>query len=359
MVDQEQLVALLRQAGIKQCVHDIQPIVNQGVTNQVSLVTLQDGARFILRQYQWPWEGPDLNRLPKERYVHALLQRLGVPVPAILAHVEHSGHSVILMEYMPGEVLGDIAPSLPDEARREAWRSCGQVLRRAHSISFPAGTCGIIVGTRVQPFADSPARDDEPQSWGQGQIHMILDHYQHLCHHKPDLVDIDQELRSTLAAALPFLNRTPPTLLHNDAHPWNVLVQSVGEHWECSAWLDWEYAWVGDPNWDLVRMDLFRRAPLGATPDTFWEGYGRYPAQPERAVYEMHIFLWMANQYLSGDRHLLPTYEAAMTYVESLGEAVRGIQRWLNQFQSPAATRMLRCRLPGPWSPGVQRLWRR
>jgi len=43
----------------------------------------------------------------------------------------------------------------------------------------------------------------------------------------------------------------------------------------------------------------------------------------------MHISLWMANQYLKGDRHLLPTYEAAMTYVDRFGEAVQRIHRWL------------------------------
>jgi aminoglycoside phosphotransferase (APT) family kinase protein len=186
-----------------------------------------------------------------------------------------------------------------------------------------------MVGNQVQPFADSHPWEDKASSWGHSQIHMILDHFQRLCTHKPDLAQSDQALRRTLAEALPFLNRTPPTLLHNDAHAWNVLVQCAGEHWQCSAWLDWEYAWVGDPNWDLVRMDLFRRAPIGATPDAFWEGYGRSPAQPERAVYEMHIFLWMANQYLNGDRQLLPTYEAAMSYVDRFGDMVRGIHRWL------------------------------
>ena len=76
-------------------------------------------------------------------------------------------------------------------------------------------------------------------------------------------------------------------------------------------------------------MDLFRRKPIGATTSAFWEGYGRYPAEPERSVYELHVYLWMANQYLSGDRHLLPTYEAAMAYVDRLDEAVRGIRAWL------------------------------
>ena len=86
---------------------------------------------------------------------------------------------------------------------------------------------------------------------------------------------------------------------------------------------------MGDPNWDLVRMDLFRRKPIGGTPDAFWEGYGRYPAEPERSVYELHIYLWMANQYLNGDRHFPPTYAAALAYVDRLDSAVHGIRNWL------------------------------
>jgi aminoglycoside phosphotransferase (APT) family kinase protein len=330
MVIQEGVIAaLLSQAGITQAVRSIHPLTAQGITNQMAYLTLRDGTRFVVRQYQWPWEERDLNRPLKERYLHALLHQADVPAPAILGQIEREGQSLALMEYMPGEVFGDIAPSLPKRARNQAWRSCGEMLRRAHAIAYPSGTYGIIVGDRVHPFADFWLWEDEAPSWGHSQIHMMLDHFQRLCIQRPDLARLDQELRESLAGALPFLNRTPPTLLHNDAHPWNVLVQSEGEQWLCSAWLDWEYAWVGDPNWDLVRMDLFRRAPIGPTPEDFWAGYGRAPAEPERSIYEMCIYLWMANQYLSGDRHLMPTYTAAMTYVDRFAEAVRDIQSLL------------------------------
>jgi aminoglycoside phosphotransferase (APT) family kinase protein len=329
-VIQEQVAAaLLRQAGLTQGVQHIHPLTNHGITNQVALITLQDGSRFVLRQYRWPWDKRDLNRPQKEQYLHTLLHEAGVPVPAILAHVDVAGESALLLEYVPGEVLGDIAPSLSDAARKQAWRSCGHMLRQAHAIAYPEGTFGIIVGDHVQSFADHFSWEDAAPTWGHSQIHMILDHFQRLRNRMPDLARIEEELRRTLAGTLPLLNRTPPSLLHNDAHPWNVLVRSEDGQWRCSAWLDWEYAWVGDPNWDLVRMDLFRRKPIGATPAAFWDGYGQSPAEPERSVYTLSIYLWMANQYLTGDRHLLPTYEAAMAYVECLDDAIRGIRTWL------------------------------
>jgi hypothetical protein len=203
------------------------------------------------------------------------------------------------------------------------------MLGRAHAVAYPRGSFGIIVGDHIQPFAAHFAWEEETPSWGHSQIHMLLDHFQRLRAHRPDLARVEEDLRGILAEALPYLNRTPPALLHNDAHPWNVLVQADEDEWRCVAWLDWEYAWVGDPNWDLVRMDLFRRKPIGATPDAFWEGYGRSPAEPERSVYTLGIYLWMADQYLTGDRHLLPTYQAAMAYVDCIDDVIHGIRAWL------------------------------
>jgi aminoglycoside phosphotransferase (APT) family kinase protein len=335
MSTQEELVAeLLHQARFTQAATSIHPLSGNGITNHMDVVTLENGAHLVLRRYQWPWGTPDLDRPQKEEYLHALLRQAGVPVPAILAHIDRAGQCSALMEFMPGENLGDIAPSLSEEARQQAWRSCGSALRRAHTISYPKGTYGIIIGDHVQPFAQASSWTEKASSWGHSQIHMIMDHFQQLGARMPHLEAVNWELEETLTESLPYLNRTPPTLLHNDPHPWNVLVSSEGDQWRCSAWLDWEYAWVGDPNWDLVRMDLFRRKPIGGTPDAFWEGYGRCPTEPERSVYEMHIYLWMANQYLNGDRHLLPTYAAAMAYADHLDAAVRALAMTLTTAKS-------------------------
>jgi hypothetical protein len=95
---QEFAVALLHRAGITQTVLSVQAITDKGITNQMSLLTLQNGERFILRRYRWPWTDRDHNRLHKEKFLHRLLQRADVPVPAILADVELAGQSAVLME---------------------------------------------------------------------------------------------------------------------------------------------------------------------------------------------------------------------------------------------------------------------
>jgi hypothetical protein len=105
------------------------------------------------------------------------------------------------------------------------------------------------------------------------------------------------------------------------------LVHPVEQGWECSGWLDWEYAWVGDPDWDLVRMDLFRTKPIGPTPSAFYEGYGAVPADLPRQVYALHIHLWMANDFLNGGSILPPTYEAAMGVPDPDRRRTRGARQ--------------------------------
>jgi len=189
----------------------------------------------------------------------------------------------------------------------------------------------VIVGTDVHPFnaVNSAAWQFDASSWGDFHVGMILHNLGRLKQHGPNLSVTFLQMEELLAHASSVLDRAQPVLLHNDAHPWNVLIHATEHRWRCSGWLDWEYAWVGDPTWDLVRMDLFRRKPLGSTPDAFWEGYGAAPREPERSIYELHIYLWMANQYLDGDRQLMPTYAAAMRYVERLDEVVQTLKRQL------------------------------
>ena len=68
---------------------------------------------------------------------------------------------------------------------------------------------------------------------------------------------------------------------------------------------------------------------IGPAPDAFYEGYGAFPREPNRSIYELSIYLWMANQYLDGEvdgeRVLMPTYEAAMRYLEQIDESVARI----------------------------------
>ncbi len=322
------LPTLVSEAGIsRNSIRCVEPF-GDGVTNRTSLVVLQDDTRFILREYEWPYaSGDNLRRLEKELYLHDLLLKYGVPVPAIVAKHEDGSTRAVLMEYRPGQLLGNVVDTLPEIQRAEAWRVVGAALRKVHAVQLTDSCAGLIVGERVQPF--------EEGSWGDFHYHQATRHARNLLKRDMGFSFDLASMKRVLKQTIPVLNERPLVLLHNDPHPWNVLVHEAAGRWECSAWLDWEYAWSGDPAWDLARLDLFRLKPIGPTPADFFDGYGEVPKDPERTIYELSIYLWMANQYLDGEvdreRVLMPTYEAAMQYLERVDEAVVRIDRALQR----------------------------
>jgi aminoglycoside phosphotransferase (APT) family kinase protein len=295
-------------------------------TNQMWLIDLRSGLRLVMRQYGWPHSSPDLDRPAKELYLHRLLREAGVPVAAILSHIQEAEVSAALMAFLPGEPLGDVTTEIPTADRDDAWRSCGSALRRAHNIRFPAGTHGVIVGSRVEPAADT---------WGNWMMAALAGHAR--CLYQRHRVKFDlSRLTSVVERAAPVLNAHEPSLLHNDPHVWNVLVHDSGAGWRCSGWLDWEYAWVGDPVWDLTRLDVWRDVPSGSTPEAFWEGYGERPKEPNYSLYLMSLYLWQANVQLS-DRSPDPT-ETQTKALEYVGELDRHVADLEAKVANGAAT---------------------
>lgn len=317
-IDRELLSSLLQHAGISDKVAGVELITGAGHTNRVSVIKVQSEASYVLREYLWPHDAPDLDRVRKEKFLHTLLINRGLPVPRILADVTLRGKSAILMEQLPGERLGDSYSHLTSDAWVQAWRSCGATLRRIHSFEYSPGTHGIFVGDTLQPF--------EAPSWGQHCMYNLLYHAQQVVAFRKGIaIDLDG-LQKVIEVAIPLLNRGAPTLLHNDAHAWNVLIDRVNGAWGCTGWLDWEYAWVGDPTWDLVRMDLWRSHSIGATPGAFYEGYGLRPTEPNRSIYELSIYLWRAHEYLKGTEtsHLMGI--TAMKYLATVDNSIRKIR---------------------------------
>ena len=83
---------------------------------------------------------------------------------------------------------------------------------------------------------------------------------------------------------------------HSDAHAWNVMVAPDSHgRWHLSGWLDWEFAWIGDPAWDHMRMTVQRFAPIGPTPEAWFDGYGTHPPPLNLAVSTLHFMLWKAS----------------------------------------------------------------
>lgn len=313
---------LLSRGGVAAPLDSLQRMDDNGGTNRTWLIRTDDGARFILRQYAWPHGGPELDRAVKEPVLHAALHARGVPVPRVVAVVHGADGQALLLEHVEGELLGDLdeRDHSPHD-REQAWHAVGSAVGQLHQLRYPSGTAGVIAGEHLRPF--------EEGSWGRFHVETILAHAQRLADRRPLPADMAR-LREVVWPAADILDDAASCLLHNDLHPWNVLVRRESRGWECAALLDWEYAWVGDPSWDLVRMDLFRRRDLGPTPEAFWQGYGTRPQEPLRSVYTLHIYLWMANEALDGSKALPFTYHQAIQYVHHLDVHLEHLAAALN-----------------------------
>ncbi len=114
-----------------------------------------------------------------------------------------------------------------------------------------------------------------------------------------DVVDVGR-VEEVAAGLLPVLAAAPIRLGHSDANPWNVLVAPGADGWHLSAWLDWELAWRADPAYDHVRATVQRFAPIGPTPDSWWDGYGDRPAEVRLEAYALHLLLWKAVERIDG-----------------------------------------------------------
>ena len=96
-------------------------LVSRGSINQTRMVRGDDGARYVLQQYGWPFAGPDdLDRPGKEAWPSDLVRGHGVPASRELSWVRAGDAVVVLREYLPGQPLGDVPVTCAP-----AWRSAG------------------------------------------------------------------------------------------------------------------------------------------------------------------------------------------------------------------------------------------
>ncbi|MGH2587601.1 MAG: phosphotransferase family protein [Dehalococcoidia bacterium] len=263
-----------------------------GSSNDHYVVTLSNGFRCVLREYRWPLRNApdDLRRPELEFFVHGVVHRHGVPVPAVLATVELDGRSASLLEYVDGELMADVLRRGDQIAADHVWYSFGRALRRLHGITFPAGTHGRFKGSALANQSISAGAFI--QEWA-------LRSARQLTTLRPDLPIDLHALEATVSRVADRLQDTPSALLHFDVHPWNVLVAARDGVYECAALLDWENASVGDPTWDITLAEVLTAGPELGPSAAFYEGYGAAPSEPNRAACELAFMLSKASMAAS------------------------------------------------------------
>lgn len=205
--------------------------------------------RVVLRLYQGE---PTMAR--KEVKLSGLLSGR-VPVARFL-HFDESnnvtGHPYTVLEWIAGERLDDVVPTLDDAALGALGESVGDALARIHAVRFDK-----------HGFFDGDLNLPERIDLGPNALRSYL---------RQQLVDgrggerLGPEItRETLALAdrdghLLDMWRADPCLVHADFNGSNILVRRQGAAWRVAAVLDWEFALSGIPALDFGNL---MRPPLG------------------------------------------------------------------------------------------------
>jgi Ser/Thr protein kinase RdoA (MazF antagonist) len=216
--DPEVLQLIADAAGLAVANLTLRLISDVGSTNRNWAVSDGDD-HYFLREYRWPFDGPDdLERPEKEAWLGDLLQARGVPAPRVLHRVASGDSVTSLSTFMPGQPLGDVPVSWTS-----AWESAGRILARIHDVRIGDGSqAGMIAGRSVRPFAEG--------SWGRWQAANALSHAAAVAERGDYPVDPDRVSR-VYQKAIDLFDSRPVRLLHNDPHPWNILVGDHGAGW--------------------------------------------------------------------------------------------------------------------------------
>ena len=202
-----------------------------------SNVRLPDGRGLVRRPLPHRWDIPA--RQFDERTVLQFLGTTSIAAPRVLG--EHDDGFVI--EFIDGVLLDQVAPSTQPVAH-ELIDMLAQVLRALHQVDYRE------LGT---PFGDGVATDT------QAFAHRLVDSVERFLNWcapwstpTQAAYGIPQEPLAALRAIADHMTPRLAALLHVDVHRRNAIVRGDG----ALALIDWEFALIGDPVFDLARHVL-------------------------------------------------------------------------------------------------------
>jgi thiamine kinase len=180
-------------------------------------------------------------------------------------------------------------------------QAIAELLQRVHALPIPQPARAMTPAAWVKHYEAALARHDRAMSWRSRELR------------GPMAVNLAQSVAAAPAAAV---------LCHSDLHRFNVAV-GVGSAPPRLLLLDWEYAHVSDPYWDLAgwaaNNDWTGTAAVG------WLGtYLRRPALPEEAG-RLSLWMWLYDYVclLWGELYLNRVREGDILGVEERLEVLR------------------------------------
>jgi aminoglycoside phosphotransferase (APT) family kinase protein len=310
----ESLTELLRQAGLPSA-ESVKAITERGFTNQISIVTLVDGQRVLLRVFH-KLRTP---AFPRARF----FTNHNVPAPTLLAATEHAA----LEEFIDGETLGDLIDTGRDTDR--VWRLVGEAYRKVHAVTFPTGLAGRVEPERFNLTPYDPAEE----------LHTGIEEAKPgLQRLLPEQVAYLPDLHEVVRAAAPALQAAPSALGHGDNNMWNMLVSP-----DRATLVDWDTPRVADPAMEVALLDkhasLFNRAGI---PPAFFDGYGTTPVEPNTSIHRvLQTMFWATgDDWINIERDPLVSAELKAlhaSWLQILLNHVRELPRHLDQLRALVA----------------------
>jgi aminoglycoside phosphotransferase (APT) family kinase protein len=193
-----------------------------GISAQTLLVTAErpNGSRerAVLRRLSDSWIAAEPDIVSREAALLDELKRRAVPAPG---HIAHDPYGPLLMTFEPGRPI-----HLPKDATTFTRRLMDAL------VHIHAGGPPTTPGHRDQAARlDAHIQEESPRRNG---------------------VDADPVLWSHIRRLWPSIERRPPTLIHDDYHPGNVLWQ---RH-RISAIVDWTVPGIGQAAADACYLCL-------------------------------------------------------------------------------------------------------
>lgn len=263
--------------------HDLRPdfhlIRRDRRSNSVDEVHLADGRKLIVKRARDP---QNAYRFEVSRVASALLREVpDVVAPEYLSLREGIDDPAVLVYWwVPGRTLHELWPEVPADARPEAVRSFGRIVRRLQEVTLPGH--GALLEARTGRTELGP--------WLRVDLGERL-----LPAVEADWPDGAAAVRALLEA-VPDVARAvsgPPVLVHNDLFDQNVLCSGGPETLACVGVIDFEDAFAGPPEAELAKTEILH-GPLFGQPwlwdwrPYFLEGWGAEPEPLLLAFFRAH-----------------------------------------------------------------------
>ena len=282
----------------------------RGYDNEVYVVTLHDGSRFVVRIRRH-------GELPMEDEAWAIEQAraAGAPVPVVYLceHflIDGAERPVMVQAFVPGHPLGELAPTLTPDEVRACVVQAARALANVHSVRVEGwymrrhGVWDFVDGAAIAASNLEDRRSERVAALAAG---ITVREWDRL------ITALD-----TLQQCFP---PEVPVLLHGDYTPDHLLFDDA---LRLAGIIDWGQSQGGTPMVDLLGL---RNAGLGVPVDMEWlrAGYGAAPIWDTFAerilAHEIGFTIGSLNHhYVIGD------VVAVMRYADRLHRLAAEVQR--------------------------------